>query len=708
MGGFKLVAIQILQNCFSDARKMLPIGELYKFYANYEFKLDDTKNVVSIELLPDEGLGIYNLKREGQEDLLVSISAIVGKNGSGKSTILELFYAFCLCISKDLQDIKTELEKLGTRFPFKREYIQTIFNHLHVEIFYEIEGNIKSIRYAGISGVSTFKFDPKRKDETSFDLNTFGYTIAVNYSIYGLNEINAPWLIPMFHKNDGYQAPLVINPYRDEGNIDINSEYHLANSRLLQNIGLYNHSNPEIINGQKLHSIGFSFEPKALDKIYYQGKNYDLTETINYYENKSNQSIYDLYNELTAELVGGKIPPSKIDLFNQFKRNGTQVNISNYENNLHSSEKTSAHIEYWFTRYVIKKLFKICLQYSWFREKHIEFDKYNDLDVIGIKDEGDLIKTLLGNKSHVTLKLRQAVFMWQKRYFFENVIWGANHNKNNSDYFACSCKLDSSQLIEASKDSTERKTLKEKFDLENIPGGILKPEIHVIRDSANTGQKIEKLSSGEQQFLFTLQTIIYHIKNIDSVFDADYLDRGSIIAYRNVMIILDEVELYFHPEFQRKFIYELLSQIAQIDIRHISSINILFSTHSPFLLSDIKSTNILKIKDGIAQKYNNAEQTFGANVHDLLANDFFMENGFMGEWAKYIISDLVLFLTGVENDSGESKKQWTETTAKTLISSIGEPILKMRLERLFDKKFVEHDKILIQKRIEELQAKLLK
>ena len=126
------------------------------------------------------------------------------------------------------------------------------------------------------------------------------------------------------------------------------------------------------------------------------------------------------------------------------------------------------------------------------------------------------------------------------------------------------------------------------------------------------------------------------------------------------------------------------------------------------MLSDIKSTNILKIKDGIAQKYNNAEQTFGANVHDLLANDFFMENGFMGEWAKYIISDLVLFLTGVENDSGESKKQWTETTAKTLISSIGEPILKMRLERLFDKKFVEHDKILIQKRIEELQAKLLK
>lgn len=38
-----------------------------------------------------------------------------------------------------------------------------------------------------------------------------------------------------FIKNDGYQTPIVINPYRVEGNIDINVEYLLAQSRLILN-----------------------------------------------------------------------------------------------------------------------------------------------------------------------------------------------------------------------------------------------------------------------------------------------------------------------------------------------------------------------------------------------------------------------------------------------------------------------------------------
>ena len=296
--------------------------------------------------------------------------------------------------------------------------------------------------------------------------------------------------------------------------------------------------------------------------------------------------------------------------------------------------------------------------------------------------------------------------MWQRRYFFNDVTWGTTTNKNNPSYFACSCNLDSSALTQFTKDSNDQKTHKETVDLERIPGGILKPEIYVIRESTGTiGETIQKLSSGEQQLLFTIQTIIYHLKNIDSVFEAEYYGKERI-AYRNVMVILDEVELYFHPEFQRKFIYELLNQIGQINIGHIKSINVLFSTHSPFLLSDIQASNILKIKDGIGQKYNEDEQTFGANVHDLLANDFFMENGFMGEWAKHIIQDLVLFLTHLKEQDEKPKFDWDEPTAKSTISVIGEPLFKQRLERLFDKKFVEHDKVLIQNRIEELQAKL--
>jgi hypothetical protein len=718
MSGFRLIAIQVLDHCFKDIRKILPLGELYMFTSDYDIEKNNQQQVTSINLIPKESFNLYNIRRENQEDLLINISAVVGKNGSGKSTILELFYAFCLCISKDQKDIASELNKLNDKFPFKRNFIQLLFNHLRIEVFFETGGVVKSIKYDGTDGITNYRFSPLRTIESQpLVLPEFCYTIAINYSVYGLNEINTPWLSPMFHKNDGYQAPLVINPFREEGNIDVNREYHLTNSRLIQNIGLYKQLYPEIVNGQRLYKIKFSFEPQKLDLIHFAGEKYDLNETINYFESQFGESIYSLFNKLTIGLVNQSISPGIISAFNQLKRNGTQTNISNFKkiifpnDRFSSNENSSLYIEFWFTRYIIKKIFKICLQYTWFRERYIEFKVYNGHNVIGIKNGriDELTLNLLSDKSHITLKLRQTIMMWHNRYFIDKVTWGTIVNENNNEFFACFCELDSTQLIELTSLDDNRKTFRENTDLELVPGGILIPEILTFREGTDSiGEKIEKLSSGEQQLLFTIQTVLYHLKNIDSIFENNQLNKNRVLAYKNVMIILDEIELYFHPEFQRKFICELLSQISKISINHIKSINLLFSTHSPFILSDIQSSNILKLKDGIGQEYNIKEQTFGSNVHDLLANEFFMENGFMGEWAKYIITDLVLFLNQFNELDEKPKRIWSESSAKATISIIGEPILKTRLERLFDKKFIEHDKILIQRRIEELQAKLAK
>lgn len=76
----------------------------------------------------------------------------------------------------------------------------------------------------------------------------FFYTLVNNYSIYAYNSFDykeentsmeyeakirkkkyatddeRSWLNGIFHKNDGYQVPLVLSPYRDKGNININLE----------------------------------------------------------------------------------------------------------------------------------------------------------------------------------------------------------------------------------------------------------------------------------------------------------------------------------------------------------------------------------------------------------------------------------------------------------------------------------------------------
>jgi hypothetical protein len=40
------------------------------------------------------------------------------------------------------------------------------------------------------------------------------------------------WLSGIFHKNDGYQMPLVLNPYRSVGNLNINNENELTQNRM--------------------------------------------------------------------------------------------------------------------------------------------------------------------------------------------------------------------------------------------------------------------------------------------------------------------------------------------------------------------------------------------------------------------------------------------------------------------------------------------
>ena len=77
----------------------------------------------------------------------------------------------------------------------------------------------------------------------------FFYTLVNNYSHYAYNlkdfsdEINKGsggnseeekyWLYRVFHKNDGYQTPISLHPYRMWGNIDVNREKELSDQRLL-------------------------------------------------------------------------------------------------------------------------------------------------------------------------------------------------------------------------------------------------------------------------------------------------------------------------------------------------------------------------------------------------------------------------------------------------------------------------------------------
>jgi len=173
-------------------------------------------------------------------------------------------------------------------------------------------------------------------------------------------------------------------------------------------------------------------------------------------------------------------------------------------------------------------------------------------------------------------------------------------------------------------------------------------------------------------------------------------------------IYIDEGESFLHPNWQKKYISYIVQFIK--DNFPNRKIHIILTSHSPFLLSDIPKQNIIfldkdekgncKVVDGLKEK----KQTFGANIHTLLSDSFFMEDGLMGEFAKSKIDRAINLLNQEYLTQDELKY------CEQIISIIGEPIVKNQLQRMLDSKRLKKvDKIdAIEKDIEALKAELLR
>jgi len=206
------------------------------------------------------------------------------------------------------------------------------------------------------------------------------------------------------------------------------------------------------------------------------------------------------------------------------------------------------------------------------------------------------------------------------------------------------------------------------------------------------------LSDGEQQILLLFSKIYYSLRTIFKDNDKD------------VILLIDEPDTFLHPSWQKNFLSYFHIFINNLKFLEQKKIQLIFTTHSPFLLSDIPKENIIFLdKDNkgnctVGNGLNEKKQTFGANIHTLLSDSFFMEDGLMGEFAKAKIEDVINYL----NDKKSNIKDNDE--AQKLISIIGEPIIKNQLQKMIDSKMLSKiDKIdVIERQIKELQEQLKK
>ncbi len=684
---FQLIAIKVNKDKTIGQRK-LSANKPYFFSEGYEI----TNNVLTIKEENKISSNIYNLflkDKEGQQPS-ISINAIVGENGSGKSTIVEYVIRLINNLSAAI---------------FGEKFSNPAAEHLHYiegmdgELWYLVDN--KAVRlvvndkkvdlFSYTKDTQEEKFgnetlllsnEKTDKDSPMENLNpeklkefipSLFYTLVSNYSIYAYNAVDyldennsikleseirgkvtnakyeCNWLSGIFHKNDGYQSPIVLTPYREEGNININTEKQLSKERLISLL-LMDSKYYRTINGHlKVTDLKITKNEENKDKNTLKKEElYHLTE--NGFKNIKKRII-----ELWIEKIG--------------------ISKEEIENNNYKEE---------ISTYIAYKTLKIASRYKQYSNK---FYTKQHQRMYSRFDEG-LLKELIGkmcnDTSHITKKIRQC---------FLYLLYNPFKLKSEGESII---KIDEAEK-RVKKGLTNSDSLRNNPFFKNIsiedllPPPIFSIEI-ILKDKLNSDNvPFNTLSSGERQQAFSISSALYHLANIESVHN----DKNNVrVCYSNALIIFEEVELYFHPQLQKQLIKNLLDGIKQMHFKHIKSIQIIFVTHSPFILSDIPTENILALKKDCTE--TKELKTFSANIYDILNTSFFMEEGAIGDYAQWIIQFIVKCF---EDRQSISPKDLLE-----LISLIDEPIYhKVLMQKYYE---IYPNETLLKERIKELEIEL--
>lgn len=687
MGGFRILGIRT-GRCLTheekqedgvvDYLKVLQPNTVYPFCSAYEISSDGNK-VIYYE---DRDIDLYSFKRSRTRpnELNVNISAVVGKNGSGKSTLIDILFmvAHNLAVSKDVLTDWKYGEKVEEfqRYLFC-DVIYTNGSDMATKIKIR-DDEIRVVTSVILDNTFYFEGEPERdQDEvldqniSGFSLNYFFYIIAINYSIYSLNSNRmGNWINHLFHKNDGYQTPVVINPMREDGNFDINKEADLAKTRLLSNIISPNSTSRKIGDDKEVLGVSFKLDhDKGVNILELNRKNENELAYVSF------EQFYNIH--------GGRSKIIKL-IYEVFF---TRDELPTKEN------KFKTEVE----NYIVKKVLKIARTYDEYNH-YLSESLHDDVAELGAGlirfelDNDDLfnLKKYLTelyeeDSSHITFKLRQAI-----NFLKNDPLQEDEKHKWKDDFY----KIDIDTLS---------KRVRENIDgademVEVIPPPIFNCDIELKDPSSEDVLFFNDLSSGEQQFVHAVQGVLYHLLNINSVFDKPSIHER--FEYHNASIILDEIELYFHPDYQRKFVKSLLQGIEGLMLNNLMSLNILFATHSPFILSDILNENILKLDKGTPSISKNG--TFGANIYDMLNDSFFMGKGMIGAWAMDKIGEFVsclnLLLAEKSKENPQVRKirnlrsRLKEFGGLNFIESIGDILVKEKLRLMYFQAFEMNDK----------------
>lgn len=629
----------------------------------------------------------------------ISVSAIVGKNGAGKSSLLELLFRMVNNFGYML-GANVRKNKKGSKYV---KYVDGIYADLkyriddelvilkcrYDKVLYSYEGKTFCL-FDSLDAKDTFGQERPRADmeEEAQEIDVvsmdaalrielckhFFFSVVTNYSLQSYNsndyldeealghhyvddigiDKNDSWLDGVFHKNDGYLVPISLNPERYKGFFDLQKETDLTSSRLEILLIEAKRRNINFIDNYELDDIEYSF-------------------SWDYIANKvslEKDSIKDEYELRSA-----------IRLIAEDSHSVLAILLERYGFHVDDSENLLFYVG---IAYLFYKTHSIAASYPIFGapKQMVNVEHLDEIchDEDTIVQYASFIKQLIHDKSHLTTKLRKTL----------NFMKALGNGQNLEESF--SYYRDYTHFV--GEVLSKRPSLEDRMAI--LPPPFFKSKVYLRQIDTGKRMLYSKLSSGERQYLFTFSALLYHVFNIK-------MTPVNRPHYRLANLMLDEVEICFHPEYQRTLVYRLIELLRQFRLNYRFSINIILTTHSPFILSDIPKSNVLYLENGKSVGETIYKDTFGANVNDILHQSFFLKKGFMGEFARDKIQSVIDFF----NSKNSSK--WTKESSLEFIEKVvSEPILQRQLRSLYEKRYDLRDNKIekLESEIERLKQKL--
>ncbi len=624
-GNVKKEVVEILYLYVDNMYGNLDKNFTLNFNKNYTFDVKDTQIIVNKNGNKSVLNNFFTIDEKANSNIL-SIHALVGGNGSGKTSIINLIRKSRMFGNEDEFNKETRyclIFKISSTLYWisNKAEIKVKSNDTSIKL---IESKLDdNQKYRNIS-VLFFSNIINLYDKKNINFNSINI-IQDNYREKQQVDLSN-------QKIYNYELDSIYNYKYNDGAIKL---INFSNKYRKQYKSLFNKNTISDDNeGEEHRNDEHKFKIKVLDYVY--------VEILN--RNK----VFDYIN----------LGLEKVELNDEDKDNILNV--------LNNSPDLECDKEY----KIIKKIV-----YQYYQEKkykQIVSNTYESLTFVSSKDIiWKCIDEILCEKIHISndeIRYKMIINLIINYYKYKSYITESQIQISKNDVVWKLIDDIEKNAVIINENRLKINLLKDENLINNLNKIIY--EFQELKSNFIFYQ-IPNLSSGEMARLNFFSTLDFYWNQKD-------ITRK--IKKKNYILILDEVEAFFHPEWQRTFIYDLI-YFLEFQKKHnnaFNSVQIIISSNSPFLISDLPMENVISIEDK-----GDAIGGLGQNIHNLLSNSFFMKST-IGEFAKIKINKIIEEL----NNQKPEYLQQNKYDIESKINIIGEPLIRNKLREMLYEKLI--------------------